>query len=244
MTTRTRVAALAATLPLLFGVASCGGSPAADKPLDAKPAAPLKAAPPLRLTSATFAPALNRATAKVISFRAIGRMTTHGQTLDMTAAVTVKPFAISMTLSGAAWDGAATMIAANGGVYVSAPGATPAGKYMVLDLSHDKNPQVRAIGQLLTNADPLKQFKSWQPGGQKVKFIGAEKLDDRTLERYQVSVYVAKKPIVFDMWLGADKLLYKMAYKFAGVDYMMTMTGYNTVAPITAPPASKIVKQR
>ncbi|MFI5709955.1 hypothetical protein [Kribbella sp. NPDC051620] len=242
MTTRTRVAALAATLPLLFGAASCAGTPAAEK--QTQPAAPVKAAPPLRLTSATFAPALNKATAKVTSFKAVGQMTTQGQTLDLTVAVTAKPFAISMTMSGAAFDGIMTMIAAKGGVYVSAPGVTPAGKYMVLDLKHDKNPQVRAIGQMLANADPLKQFKSWQPGGQKVKFVGTEKVGDRTLERYQISVVVAKKPIVFDMWLGADKLLYKMAYKFAGLDYVMTMTGYNTVAPIAAPPASKIVKQR
>ncbi|MDX6261292.1 MAG: hypothetical protein QOH84_2980 [Kribbellaceae bacterium] len=244
MTFRTRVVALATTLPLLFGVAACADTPAAEKPLQTKPAAPVKDAPPLRLTSATFAPTLNGATAKVTSFKAVGQLTTQGQTLDMTAAVTARPFAISMTLSSAAIDGVMTMVAAKGGVYVSAPGVTPAGKYMVLDLKHDKNPQVRAIGQLLANADPLKQFKSWQPGGQKVKFIGSEKVGDRAVERYQVTVTVAKKPIVFDMWLGADKLVYKMAYKFAGLAYAMTMTEYNTVAPIAAPPASKIVKQR
>jgi hypothetical protein len=244
MTTRTRVAALAATLPLLFGLTSCAGTPAADKPLDQKPAAPLKAAPPLRLTSATFAPTLNRATAKMTSFTAVGQVTAQGQTLALTMATTAKPFAMSATVSGAALGGTMKMFVVKGIAYMSAPGVTPAGKYVVLDLRNNKNAQLRAVGQMLANTDPLKQFKSWKPGGQKVSFVGTEKLGDRTLEHYRVTVTVAKKPVVLDMWMGVDRLPYKMSYSFLGMDYVMTMTGYNTVAPITAPPASKIVKLR
>jgi hypothetical protein len=240
MTTRSRLAALAATLPLLLGMAACAGTPAADKP---QPATPVKAAPPLRLTSATFAPALNKATAKVTSFKAVGQITVQGQTLAVTAAVTAKPLAMSMESSGAALGGTMKMLLVERVVYMSAPGVTPAGKYMVLDLTKDKDPQVRAVGRMLANADPLKLFKDWKAGGQKVEFIDAEKLGDRAVEHYRVRT-VLGKPIVFDLWMGADKLLYKMAYTFAGMDYVMTMTGYNSVAPIVAPPASKIVKQR
>ncbi|WP_344843923.1 hypothetical protein [Kribbella ginsengisoli] len=245
MTTRTRVAALAATLPLLFGAAACGAAPTAEQPAQTKPAAPVKAAPPLRLTSATFAPALNRATAKVTSFEGVGHITAQGQTLAFTAAVTAKPLAMSMEMSGAALGGSSVrMLMVERVVYMSAPGVTPAGKYVVLDLTKDKNPQVRAVGRMLANADPLKQFKSWKPGGQKVEFVGTDKLDDLAVEHYRVSTVLGGKPIVFDLWMGADNLLHKMAYTFSGMDYVMTMTGYNTVAPIAAPAASEIVKQR
>jgi hypothetical protein len=171
-------------------------------------------------------------------------VTVQGQSLTLTAATTTKPFAMSMNVSGDALGGTMTMFLVKGVVYMSAPGETPAGKYVVLDLRNDKNPQLRAIGQMLANADPLKQFRSWKAGGQTVKFVGTEKIGDRAVEHYRVSMILAKKTIVFEMWLGADKLPYKMSYTFLGMDYLAAIGDYNTVAPIAAPPASKIVKQR
>lgn len=265
---RTRVAAAAVALPMILGIAACGGNDkSAGEPNGGLPTplttkttttAPLKAAPPMRLSNATFAPALNTATTKATSFRITGQMTMQGQSMTMKAASTVKPFAMTMDMTGAALNGTMKMIMVKGVLYLSAPGLTPAGKYAKLDLKKDKDPQIRAIGQMLGSADPMKQFKNWKPGGYTVKFVKSEKLGTLAVDHYKVSVNTAvamglvgqkvpagmPKTIVYDMWLGADKLPYKMSFSMAGMDMVMTISDYNTVAPIVAPPASKIVKQR
>jgi hypothetical protein len=44
--------------------------------------------------------------------------------------------------------------------------------------------------------------------------------------------------------MGADNLPYKLSFNLMGMDMQMSITGYNSVPPITAPPAGKIVKKR
>jgi len=258
---RTRVAAAAIAVPLTLGLAACGGSdkktsgylPSAPPVTQTTTASPLKVAPPMRLTSASFMPAMNTANKKVTSMEATARITVGGQLMTMKFAETIKPLALKMDMSTP--DGAMRMTLIKSVLYVSAPGAAPAGKYLKVDLKKSKDPQLAALAGLLDSADPTKTFKAWNKGGVKVKFVKSETLGLRKVDRYLITVDTTKmlgvqklpaaaklpKTMAYTVWMGSDHLPYKMSFAMAGMDMQITMTGYNTVEAITPPPASKIV---
>ena len=261
---RTRVAAAALAVPLTLGLAACGGGdkktsgylPSAPPVTQTTTAAPLKVAPPMRLTNASFMPAMNSANKKVTSLEATARVTAGGQVMTMKIAETLKPFGMKMDMITP--DGVMHLLMVKSTLYVSAPGAAPAGKYLKVSLKGNKDPQLAALATMLDSADPTKAYQAWNKGGVKVKFVKSETVGSRKVDRYQVSVDTAAvlggqakkvpaglpKMMVYTVWLGADHLPYKMVFKMAGIDMQMTMTGYNTVKTITAPPASKVVRTR
>ncbi|WP_157630679.1 hypothetical protein [Kribbella catacumbae] len=260
-----RVAAAAVALPMVLGVAACGDNGQVNggmpEPVPATKttatAAPLKAAPPVRLTNASFMPAMNKANKKVTSMEATSRMTAEGQVISMKIATTTKPFGMKMDMSTP--DGLMKMIVVKTGMYMSTPDL-PAGKYLKLNAGKDADAQLAALSEMAENADPAKTFESWNKAGLKVKFVKSETLGVRKVDRYLVTMDTkaalgAKaedipvgvklpKTVSYTVWMGTDNLPYKLSFNLMGVDMQMTMTGYNTVAPITAPPASKIVKKR
>ncbi|MEU4396065.1 hypothetical protein [Kribbella sp. NPDC023855] len=269
MRLRSRVAAVAVALPMILGVAACGtddrsGAPAGTTPTPAPataPAtttastAPLKAAPPLRLTNASFMPAMNKANQKVTSMEATTRMVVQGQAMSMKVATTTKPFGLKMDMSTP--DGLIKMIVVKTGMYMSTPDL-PAGKY--LKLSTGKDAELAALAEMAESADPAKTFEGWNKAGLKVKFVKSETVGARKLDRYLVTMDTktalgakakgipaeAKLPktVTYTVWMGTDNLPYKLSFNLLGMDVQMDITGYNTVRPITAPPASKIVKKR
>jgi hypothetical protein len=260
-----RVAAAAVALPMILGVAACGGS---DKSAGGMPTAvtptptttttapPLKAAPPLRLTNASFMPAMNKANKKVTSMEATSRMTVQGQVISMKIATTTKPFGMKMDMSTP--DGLMKMVVVKTGMYMSTPDL-PAGKYVKLNTGKNSDAPLAALAEMAESADPAKTFESWNKAGLKVKFVKSETVGLRKVDRYLVTMDTkaalgakAKdipagvklpKTISYTVWMGTDNLPYKLSFNLMGVDMQMTITGYNTVAPITAPPASKIVKR-
>jgi len=253
-----RAAAAVAALPLVLGVAACGIEDTAGggtKPPASKPtAAPLKA--PARLTLANFSPAMNAANAKATSMESVLRINSDGQVVTMTMAQTLKPFATKLDMSSAALGGAAHVIAIKGTLYVSAPNAAPAGKYLKINLKTTKDPALASLGEMLEGADPVKSVKSWDKALRKVKFVKTETLGFREVNRYQLTVDNAvaygvsakklsavglPKLSVYTVWVGADNLMYKMAYKMGAMDMQVTVSSYNATDTIKPPPANKIV---
>lgn len=252
-----RAAAAVVALPLVLGVAACGVTDkptAGPKPAAAKTTpAPLKA--PTRLTAASFSPAMNAANAKAKSMESVVRINADGQVITMTMAQTLKPFATKLEMSSPALGGAAHIISIKSALYVSAPNAAPAGKYLKINLKTTKDPALASLGEMLEGADPVKSVKSWDKALRKVTFVRTETLGFRKVNRYQVTVdntvalgLSAKKlsavglqrMLVYTVWVGADNLMYKMAYKMGSMDMQITVSSYNATSTIKPPPATKI----
>jgi hypothetical protein len=266
-----RVAAAAIAVPLALGLAACGGSdkkestgtaptPVTSQPTTSAPATtapPKVAAPVAHLNRVTFAPAMKSALAKQKTWRTNAVMTVGGQTLmTMSGYQQTQPTAMSMTMSGAAFQGKTTkLLLVKNAMYLSIPGSTPAGKYLKIDLSAgEKND----VASLLDSADPTKSFKAFDKGVRSVKLVGSETVGGVKLDKYEVVVDTAQvvaqqgkklpagapKTLPFTLWMDAAHVVHKMSFNLQGVSMVMTMTEYNKAVSIVAPPAAKIVKSR
>jgi hypothetical protein len=254
-----------AAVPLALGLAACGNdkpeatgykpsvpaaTPTASKPVTTT-AAPQQAAP-ARLNRVTFVPAMNTALTKVKSWRIVGKMTANGTTvLTMDGFQSAKPAAMSMTMTGEAFQGkSAKMLVVKNVAYMSIPGVTPAGKFVKIDAAHAGD-----LGELLDGGDPTKIFKSFGSSLGNVKFVRAETVDGQKLDRYDLTVNTAKafalqgkklpagapKTLTYTLWMDKAHLVRRMTFDLAGISMVMTMTDYNKPVHIAAPPASKIV---
>ena len=161
-----------------------------------------------------------------------------------------------MDFSSPAYGGAAHIVIVKDTLYLAAPNVAPGGKYVKVNLKTTKDPQLAAIGEMVENADPTKAAKAWSKGLRRVKFVKSETIGFRKVDRYQLTVGTdalmlglkqlpagLPKTTVLTVWLGADRLPYKMAYRLGATDTQVTISGYNTVDPIAAPPASKIFRR-
>ncbi|HEY0472002.1 MAG TPA: hypothetical protein VGD34_10050 [Kribbella sp.] len=262
---RTRVAAVVATLPLVLGIAACSGEQkqATGNPPTATPtatattttAAPLNAVQPVaHLNRVTFLPALQSGLATQKSWRMSAKMTAGGQTvMTITGVQQAKPPAMSAEISGEAFKGGkARMVLANGFLYLSMPGLTPAGKYVKVDPKASGD-----LSSLLDGADPTKTFKVFGVALRNVRFVRSETIDGAKLDRYTISVDTASalrlqgkampagapKTLDYTIWVGADKVMRRMSFDTAGIKMLMTMTPLSTPVTIKAPPARSIVKR-
>jgi hypothetical protein len=256
--------ATVAAVPLALGLAACGNdkpeatgykpSAPVSTPVATNTAAPQQAAPVAHLNRVTFVPAMTTAIAKQKSWHTTGKMTANGTTLlTMDGVQTADPVAISMTMTGEAFQGktAKIVVIKNTG-YVSIPGMTPAGKY--LKFTSGLNDQ---LAELIDGGDPTKIFKSFNSSMVSVKFVRTETVGGQKLDRYAVSVNTAKalaaqgkkvpagmpKTLTYSMWMDKSHLVRQLSFDLAGVSMVMNMTDYNKPVHITAPPASKIVSR-
>ncbi|WP_328330828.1 hypothetical protein OHA70_09815 [Kribbella sp. NBC_00382] len=274
---RTRAAAAAIALPMILGVAACGGgddkaaggatqptatqstsAPATSSTPEVSTPAPPKAEEPLRLTNASFIPALKSGTAKAKSFKASTVMTVGGQKITMTSEQTTNPLAMKMDMVNPMAGGAMQMILVKSNLYLSIPKQTGAGKFIQLNLKNSSDPTVKSFGSLLESGDPTKSYKGWEKALSNVKFVKSETIGGQKLDRYDVTVDTAKslkatgqpvpkgvpKSLTYSIWMGSDKLIYRMTFSMAGVDMLMTMSDYNKPITIAAPAANKIVGKR
>jgi hypothetical protein len=264
MKLRAAIAAVA-TVPLALGLAACGNdakpeatgykpSAPASTPVATNTAAPVKPAPVAHLNRVTFVPAMNAAITKQKSWRVIGKMTANGTTvLTMDGYQTAKPLAMSMTMTGAAFQGkTAKMVMVKGTGYLSMPGVTPAGKYLKIDAGASGE-----LGETLESGDPTKIFKSFGSSLGSVKFVRTETIGGEKLDRYAVTVNTAKalaaqgkkvpagvpKTLTYTMWMDKSHLVRRLSFDLGGVSMVMTMSDYNKPVSITAPPASKVVSR-
>jgi hypothetical protein len=256
--------ATVAAVPLALGLAACGNdkpeatgykpSAPVSTPVATNTAAPQQAAPVAHLNRVTFVPAMTTAIAKQKSWHTTGKMTANGTTLlTMDGVQTADPVAISMTMTGEAFQGktAKIVVIKNTG-YVSIPGMTPAGKYQ--KFTSGLNDQ---LAELIDGGDPTKIFKSFNSSMVSVKFVRTETVGGQKLDRYAVSVNTAKalaaqgkkvpagmpKTLTYSMWMDKSHLVRRLSFDLAGVSMVMNMTDYNKPVHITAPPASKIVSR-
>lgn len=259
--------ATAAAVPLALGLAACGNSDpkatgylpspvastAAPKPATTKAADPVQPAPPAHLNRITFVPAMTSAIGKQKAWHTVGTVTANGSPLmTMDGFQTTNPVAMSMEMSGAAFQGkTAKVVVIKNTAYLSIPGLTPAGKYK--KVASGLNPQ---LSELIEGGDPTKIYKSFDKSMVDVKFVRAETVGGQQLERYAVTVNTAKalaaqgkkipaelpKTLTYSMWLDKSHLVRRMTFDLSGVSMVMTMTDYNKPVHISAPAASKIVK--
>ncbi len=263
MKLRAATAAVAA-LPLALGLAACGNdakpeatgykpTAPASTPVTTTTAVPQKAAPVAHLNRVTFVPAMNAAITKQKSWHVTGTMTAGGSTvLTMDGIQTAKPAAMSMEMTGAAFQGkTAKMVLVKNVAYVSIPGMTPAGKFLKIE-----NAETGELGELLAGGDPTKIFKSFDSSMAGVKFVRTETIGGQKLDRYAVTVNTAKalaaqgkqvpagvpKTLTYSLWMDKSHLVRRLSFDLGGVSMLMTMSDYNKPVSITAPPASKIVR--
>jgi hypothetical protein len=260
--------ATAAVIPLALGLAACGSNepaatgykpsvpaetPTAPKPVATNSAAPAEPATVARLNRVTFVPAMTSAVGKQKAWHTVGTVTANGASLmTMDGYQTTNPVAMSMEMSGAAFQGKAAKIVVIGKTaYLSIPGITPAEKYK--KFASGLNDQ---LSELIEGGDPTKIYKSFDKSMVDVKFVRTETIGGQQLDRYAVTVNTAKalalqgkkipaelpKTLIYSMWLDKSHLVRRMTFDLSGVSMVMNMTDYNKPVHITAPPASKIVK--
>ncbi|NEA36087.1 hypothetical protein [Streptomyces sp. SID13031] len=272
---RTRAMAAAIALPMILGVAACGetdkagggatqsaptqttSAPVTSSTPEVSTPLPPTAEAPLRLTNASFMPALKAGTGKAKSFKATAVMTVGSQKITMTTSQITSPLAMKLDMVDPA-AGTMQMILVKSNLYLSIPKQTGAGKYIKLDLKNSKDPQIKSFGSLLDSADPMKSYQGWEKGLRSVKFVKSETIGGQKLDRYDVTVDTAAslkaagqpvpkgvpKTLVYSVWMGSDKLIYRLTFSMAGVEMLMTMSDYNKPISITAPPANKIIAKR
>jgi len=251
----TRVAATAATLPLLLGGVACGAEKQTFSTASAEPtatAAPLEATPVVHLNRKTFVPAMSAAQAKLRSWRMTSKMMLNGSVmLEMTGAQSTRPAGISLRMTGREMDGkTARIISVKGTVYLSVSGVTPTGKYVKIRAGEEPE-----IDQTLVRTDPTKIFTALGASLRGVEHTGRQVLDSVKLECYEVTVDVAKalkaqgQPVpkglprtaIYTMWLDSAHRPRYISFQLAEVTMITTISDYNKPVSIAAPPASKIV---
>jgi hypothetical protein len=265
---RTRAAVALAVVPLVLGVAACGGSEepkssattttstTSNAPASTPTPAPPTAAAPavVRLDRASFLPAMNTALAKQTSYRTTGKMTAGGEVLmTITGVQQTKPPAMSMSMTGAAFEGkTAKIIMIGKTLYMSIPGATPAGKYAKIDSS---DPSMAQFSELAGSGDPTKTFESFKGALRGVKFVKAETIGGVKLDRYDITVDTAAalkaqgkkipagvpKTLAYSMWLDAGKMARRFSFDLQGVSMLMTMDPTTSPVSIKAPAKKNIV---
>jgi hypothetical protein len=265
---RSRAAAAVATLPLILGATACGAGSndsAVTATTDSMPtpvvtpsdptAAPQKVAPaPVRLNRVTFLPAMNTALAKQKSYRITGKMTAGGQVLTtITGVQQTKPPAMSMTMTGAAFKGKKAKIVMVGKtLYMSIPGATPAGKYARIDSS---DPSMAQFKELAGSGDPTRTFRSFQGALRGVKFVKTETIGGVELDRYLLSIDSAAafkalkqklpagapKTLTYSFWMDDDKMARRFSFDLMGISMVMTIDPTSAPVSIKAPAAKNIV---
>ena len=256
--------ATAATLPLVVGLAACGtekpaatgykpSAPTSTPVVTTTTAVPQKVAPVAHLNRVTFVPAMNTALTKQKSWRIKATMTAGGSTvMTIDGIQTAKPLAMSITMTGEAFDGkSAKVVLVDGTGYASIPGMTPTGKYVKFE-----GGEAPELDQLLQGGDPTKIFKSFGGTVKSVKFVRTETVGGQKLSRYDVTVDTAKalkaqgkavppgvpSTLTYSMWMDKSNLVRKLSFDLGGLAMVMTMSDFNKPVTITAPPASKIVR--
>lgn len=150
--------------------------------------------------------------------------------------------------------GGMDLIYADGETYMSMPGLTPEGMYLLA-------PQ-ELVGDAadLDEIDISTQWETWEEGAQSVVFMGEEDVDGETMERYQVTVDAEAlesslegdaaaatslgldEDIVYDIWLDADSLMRKMSFDVDGQLFEMFMDNWGEEQDIQVPGPDEIME--
>jgi hypothetical protein len=261
---RLRALTAVVALPLVLGVAACGAGQKTNSAGDSRPtpapasstAAPSKAATQVaHFSTASFLPAMKTAMSSKKSLKSTMRMVAGGQVMTISAVQTTSPVAMAIDMNGKAFGGKGRIVIVHGVMYVSMKSLTPSGKYVKVDTSDSSDPLAASVGSMLQNMDPTKTFDAFDGGLKNVKFVRAETIDGVRLDKYAVTVDTAAalraqgqkmpagmpKTVDYTIWMGADRLVHRVAFDLPGVSMVMNISGWGQPVTIKAPPASDIV---
>lgn len=180
-------------------------------------------------------------------------METEGQQLTMDGAVDLSGGDTRMQITMAMPEmGTVEMIYADGDAYMTVPGVTPEGMYLLApaDLLGDSAD--------LDEVDVSAQWDVWEEGAQEVVFLGEEDVDGEQMRRYQVTVDAdaalaasgdeaaatslgLEDEIVYDVWLDGDDLMRKMVFDTAGETLEMRMDDWGQDQDIQVPEPDQVM---
>ncbi|QFG67768.1 hypothetical protein [Ornithinimicrobium pratense] len=180
-------------------------------------------------------------------------MEAEGQQLTMDGAVNLSEDDTRMRITMAVPEmGTVEMIYADGDAYMTVPGVTPEGMYLLApaDLLGDTAE--------LDEIDITAQWDAWEQGAQEVVFLGEEDVDGEQMRRYQVTVDAQaalaasgedaaatslglEDEIVYDVWVDGDDLMRKMVFDTGGETAEMRMDNWGQDQDIQVPEPDQVM---
>lgn len=146
------------------------------------------------------------------------------------------------------------IIFADGEAYMSMPGLTPEGMYLLAP------EELLGDTAELGEADVSAQWEVWEEGAQEVRLLGEEDVDGQQMRRYQVTVDaqavldasagddaaatsmgLEDEVIVYDVWLDEDDLMRKMAFDMEGETLEMFMDNWGEPQEIQVPEPDQVM---
>lgn len=145
------------------------------------------------------------------------------------------------------------VIYADGEAYMSVPGLTPEGMYLLApsDMLGDAAD--------LEEVDVSVQTELWEEGAREVVFLGEEDVNGEQMRRYQVtvdaqavmdastddaaatSVGLEDEEVVYDVWLDDDNLMRRMAFEVEGETLEMHMDDWGEDQDIQVPEPDQVM---
>ncbi|WP_131103675.1 hypothetical protein [Ornithinimicrobium sufpigmenti] len=180
-------------------------------------------------------------------------MEAEGQQLTMEGAVDLSGGDTRMQIIMAMPEmGTVEMIYADGDAYMTVPGVTPEGMYLLAPAD--------LLGETadLDEVDVSAQWDVWEEGAQEVVFLGEEDVDGEQMRRYQVTVDAEaalaasgddaaatslglEDEIVYDVWLDGEDLMRKMVFDTAGETLEMRMDDWGQDQDIQVPEPDQVM---
>ena len=181
-----------------------------------------------------------------------GALTAEG---DMVYAAGGPQMAMTMTGSGLG-EGEMDMRLVDGKFYMSVPGMTPEGKFVVFDPAEPGSPFAGSLGSL-TQMDPLSTFDAFEAGLRKVEYVGEETVDGETLHHYVLTVDTEAatkaqgqempagmpETITYDLWLDDQDLMRRVEFTMMPEAAMvMELSAWGEPVTVEAPPRKDVIR--
>ncbi len=267
-----RIAAAAAALPLLLGVAACGnaddgGDPTASEATtsdstaaeaDSPSASPSEQAEAgSEVDVQEFLDRMKTATEDKQSMHMTMDMDAGGQQISMKGKAHIagdkSKMDMTMNVPGA---GEMHMILADGMIYLNIPGATPDGKFVKVDPSDPKNPMSQQFGDLAESMDPTRTFDAFDAGLQKVRYDGTDKVDGEELDKYTLTVDTKAamkaqgqqqqaglpETLEYQVWLDSQDLMRKVSFQLQGAEAVITTDKWGEPVDVKAPAKADVME--
>ncbi|CAM3681968.1 LppX_LprAFG lipoprotein [Nocardioides marinus] len=265
---RTRLAALALTLPLgLAALTACeddssaaGDAPASTGSTSGADAGGAGAEVPEvsegeELSAEEFGALMVAAFEKATTADLVMSMTAGGQDIEVTgqADYSSDPVSMRMEMTGMGGTGDMEIIVVDNAMYMKL--AVMSDKFLKLDLDDPDNP---VGGSFTGQLDPRAQAEVIEQGLQTATYVGQEEVDGETLDHYTAVVdsqamldqlegagdVAGQLPetVTYELWLTEDGLYRQMEIDMGAVagEMLMRFEDWGTDVDIEAPPASQV----
>ncbi len=140
-------------------------------------------------------------------------------------------------------------------MYMSIPGATPAGTFVTIDPRDTSSPLGKNFSRLPDQMDPMYSFRALTSSLRTVAFVGSARVAGTPTYHYRVSVdtgsllrstgqqSVPGMParLVYQVWLDGRDRVRQLSFAVLGTHTRMRMSRWGVPVHVQAPPASKLV---